>query len=357
MNIYDYEAVKRHICIENVAYHLCLEPKERVGNEIKVICPFCGYNRVGKEASMCLNTESNKYHCFRCGAGGYSIGLFAKVKMINNTDAFNQLLQRECFSQDKASLKIIHTNMIADVYFRDKIYRRFLGMLKLDPQHKKILKELGFLDSSIENGLYKSIPKNYIKRRLVTNALSKEFNLAGTPGFFQEEDFKWCFSRNDGFFIPIYDNDGYIEGLSIHLDKPYNDNKDIWFSSNNKINGTQAKSWIMKSNIDAYADIVFLTDNLLLGNYIKEVTDAPIIAFQNITNSYMILKEIERTNIRNIVFVIQVPYINDNLDYITNRVFRDLIPLGYNLDIKCVNEFKDILNINVDDCYYMGNVA
>ena len=264
MNIYDYEAVKRHICIENVAYHLCLEPKERVGNEIKVICPL---------------------------------------------------------------------------------------------QHKKVLKNLGFLDSSIENGLYRSIPKNYIKRRLLTNTLSKEFNLSGCPGFYQEEDLKWCFARNDGFFIPIFDKDGYIEGMSIHLDKPYNDNRDIWFSSNNKINGTQAKSWIMRNNIKQDTDTVILTDNLLLGNYIKETINTPIIAFQNITNSYMILREIEKTNIRNIVFVLKVPYINDNLDYITNRVFRDLIPLGYNLDIKCVKDYKEILNIDFNECYNMGYVA
>lgn len=35
---------------------------------------------------------------------------------------------------------------------------------------------------------------------------------------------------------------------------------------------------------------------------------------------------------------------HNNLDYIINRIFRDLIPLGYNLDVKCVNNYKDFLD-------------
>ena len=41
MDILDYEEVKKHIDILNVAYHLCLEIVEEKGYEIKAICPFC----------------------------------------------------------------------------------------------------------------------------------------------------------------------------------------------------------------------------------------------------------------------------------------------------------------------------
>ena len=121
-----------------------------------------------------------------------------------------------------------------------------IGMLKLEGQHRRYLRGLGLLDSSIDVGRYRAIPKNYIKRRIIGSELARKHNLAGIPGFFQEEDFKWCFNRYDGFFVPVFDENGYIQGLSIHLDKPFNNNQDIWFSSNNKINGTNAKSWIMK---------------------------------------------------------------------------------------------------------------
>ena len=164
--------------------------------------------------------------------------------------------------------------------------------------------------------------------------------MLGIPGFFQEEDFQWCFNRMDGFFVPVYNQNGLIQGLSIHLDKPFNNTSDIWFSSNNKINGTNAKSWIMRNNINEETTDILLTDSFLLGNLLKETINAPTVAFQNITNSYSILKEIENTNITKITFVLRVSQCN-NLDYIIRRVFRDLIPLGYNLDVKIIKDIKD----------------
>ena len=224
-------------------------------------------------------------------------------------------------------------------------------MLRLETQHKKYLSNIGFLNSSIEDGLYRSIPKNYIKRRLIAYNLSKKHNLSGIPGFFQEEDFKWSFSRYEGFFVPVFDKNGYIQGLSIHLDKNFKNTSDIWFSSSNKINGTGTKNWIMKGNLEHNSDSVRLTDNFILGNLMKETMGAPVIAFQNISNSYMILKEIEKTNVKNITFIIRIPQANENLDYIIRRVFRDLIPLGYNLEMKCISNYSEIFNEDFTTSY------
>lgn len=323
----------------------------------KQFARFAGYNKLSKIPTMSLNSQTNKYCCTRCGAGGYSIGLYARIKGIDTKKAYKELQERECFSPDKSHIEISPINLLVDIEIRDAVYREFLNMLKLEPQHRRYLKSLGFLDSSIDEGLYKTIPKSYIKRRLIGNALSKKYNLCGIPGFFQEEDFKWCFSRMDGFFVPVYDKNGYIEGLSIHLDKPFNNNQDIWFSSNNKINGTNARSWIMKNNITDLSDSVIITDNFLLGNLIKETINAPTIAFQNISNSYMILREIEKTNIKNILFVIRLPQANENLDYIINRIFRDLIPLNYNLDIKYISNYKEFFDKDFDVTYTLKEVA
>ena len=69
MHELDYKEVKKHIHIFNVAYHLCLEIVDEKGFETKVICPFCGYNKLSKIPTMSLNTTNNKYCCSRCGAG------------------------------------------------------------------------------------------------------------------------------------------------------------------------------------------------------------------------------------------------------------------------------------------------
>lgn len=357
MDKLDAKEVERHINILNVAYHLNLEIIETRGNESKAICPFCGYNKVSKIPTLNLNYQNNKYHCVRCGVGGYSIGLYAKLRNIDTKKAYIELLQRDCFSINKAPIEISPINLISDIEKRDAVYRDFINMLKLESQHKRYLEELGFLNSSIDNGLYRTIPKNYIKRRLICSNLSRKYDLSGISGFFQEEDFKWCFSGYRGFFVPVINQNGYIEALSVHLDKQFNNTSDLWFSSSGKINGTSAKSAIMKSNIDEDTWHIVITDNLLLGNLIKETIDAPVIAFQKITNSYMILKEIEETNIQDISFVFRVPNLNENIDYIINRIFRDLIPIGYNLNIKYIRDYKDIFDEEFSVTYALNRVA
>lgn len=313
--------------------------------KVKQYVHFVGYNKNSKIPTMSLNSQNNKYCCSRCGTGGYSVGLYAKLRKIDNKKAFKELLDRKCFSLDRVPVEISPINLISDIEIRDKVYREFLGMLKLELQHKKILKNMGFLESSLESGLYKTVPQNYIKRRLICYNLSRKHKLAGIPGFFQEEDFKWNFSGGKGFFVPVFDKNGFIQGLSIHLDRTFNNTSDIWFSSNNKINGTGTKNWVMKNNIRKNTNSIFLTDNFLLGNLIKETLNYPTIAFQNISNSYGILKEIEETNVTNITFVLRVDHTN-NLDYIIRRIFRDLIPLGYNLHVKTISNYKDFFDDN-----------
>lgn len=113
----------------------------------------------------------------------------------------------------------------------------------------------------------------------------------------------------------------------------------------------------MRYNIAQDSQSVLLTDNFLLGNLIKETINAPIIAFQNISNSYTILKEIEGTDIKNITFVLRIPQSNQNLNYIINRVFRDLIPLGYSLEVKYVNNYKDFFEKDFNVTYTLNKVA
>lgn len=280
---------------------------------------------------------------------GYSIGLYAKVRNINTKKAFRELIEKECFSIEASHITISPINAIADINKRDAVYRDFLNMLKLELKHRNYLKEQGFLDSTIDIQLYRTIPKSYIKRRLIGNILKRKYDLAGIPGFYQEEDFGWTFTNAKGFFIPILDENNKIQGLAIHLDDKVNATNDILFSSKDKINGTATKNFISKNNITENTDTIVLTDNLILGNLIKDTINVPTIAFSNITNSYQILNILDNTNIKNIIFTIRKNG-EQHLDYIINRVFRDLIPLGYNLETKYINNYKDILK---DDFLYL----
>ena len=87
----------------------------------------------------------------------------------------------------------------------------------------------------------------------------------------------------------------------------YTYSKDLWFSSKGKINGTAIKNIVVKRNITKDTDTVVLTDNFLLGNYIEEALEVPIIAFSNISNSKQILKILDNTNIQ--IFYLLLKYI------------------------------------------------
>lgn len=193
MDKLDFQEVQKHINILNVAYHLCLEVVEEKGFETRCICPFCGYNKLSKIPTMSLNTRDNKYCCTRCGNGGYSVGLYARVRGMDTKKAYKELLEKECYSQNKSRVEISPINLLADIELRDSVYRDFLGMLKLEGQHRRYLKSLGFLDSSIDDGLYKTIPKNYIKRRIIVAELSRKYNLAGIPRIFSRRRFQMVF--------------------------------------------------------------------------------------------------------------------------------------------------------------------
>ena len=257
---------------------------------------------------------------------------------------------------ERSNITISPVNELANIETRDMVYRDFLNMLNLEGHHKSYLQRIGFLNSTIDAQMYRSIPKKKIKRRLIANSLKRKYDLAGIPGFFQEEDWCWTFSAPRGFFIPLFDEHNRIQALSIHLDEEFNGISDMWFSSNGKINGTATKNWISKNNITSDTKTVILTDDLLLGNLIKAILNVPIISFSSISNSYQILKAIDNTNIQNIIFTVRSAD-NQNLDYIINRIFRDLIPLGYNLEIKYVRDYRDIFKDDFLTLYRLDKVA
>ncbi len=113
----------------------------------------------------------------------------------------------------------------------------------------------------------------------------------------------------------------------------------------------------MTSNLEENSGDVIITDNFILGNLIRENYDTPLIAFQNISNSYIILRAIEKTNVKNIIFVIRLSQANENLDYIINRILRNLIPLNYNIDIKYIDNYKDIFEEKFNVNYTLNKAA
>lgn len=157
-----------------------------MGMKVEQYVHFVGYNKNSKVPTLSLNSDNNKYHCVRCGTGGYGTELYAKVRGISKCQAIDELLKKECYSQNKVKIEISPINLLANIKLRNAVYRDFLNMLKLEGQHISYLRRIGLLDSSIEDNLYRTAPKNYIKRRIIAHNLSKKYDLAR---------YSWIFPR------------------------------------------------------------------------------------------------------------------------------------------------------------------
>ena len=85
---------------------------------------------------------------------------------------------------NKSHIEISPINELADIETRDKVYRDLLNMLKLKASHRKELENMGFLNSDIEEKMYRTIPKDNILRRLTANKLKRKYDLSGILGFY-----------------------------------------------------------------------------------------------------------------------------------------------------------------------------
>ena len=82
----------------------------------------------------------------------------------------------------------------------------------------------------IQKNGYKSTPV-FGFRKLTERLIEAGCTVEGVPGFYQEEDGAWSirFKRKcSGFLIPVRTIEGYIVGMQIRLDYPFDHTKYIW---------------------------------------------------------------------------------------------------------------------------------
>lgn len=101
----------------------------------------------------------------------------------------------------------------------------------------------------------RSVPKKYGK--LYSKAmyeLSGRYDLSGVPGFYRQGR-QWHMATSEGFFIPVRDAQGCIQGLQVRLDNG-GEQKYKWFSSNGFPGGTKCAAFLhvvnWKPGIETY---------------------------------------------------------------------------------------------------------
>lgn len=179
-----------------------------------VICghdSYCGYN-------------SHIASCMREDNGAYS-----QVKMKDGGIAYLHWLaapQRGIERKSHAAPVPLTTVLPAALEMRDRIYRDFLNMLRLNPIHRQELLTRGLSEKSITEGGYKSVPEKEAPWSICKRLMEHGHELSGIPGFHCADGKNgkqyWTFLNRPAYFIPVTDNKGRIQALQRHMNDSSN---------------------------------------------------------------------------------------------------------------------------------------
>ena len=286
-------------------------------------CPVCCKKKLN------INVAKGVFNCPRCGAGGGPIALYGFMKynidpqtakttevrqqLMNEVNGFASNLQ--AVSVQRPVIKRIDVDP-SDIALRSKCYQNFLNKLSLAQPHKDNLISRGLPEAIILKNGYKSVPLSGLTK--IPPELLKDGNsLLGTPGFYQDDSDKWVMQKNaSGFFVPVRNVRGEIEGLQIRADKPFENRKYYWFSSPDKKQGCGAKTW---SHFVGYPEeIVYLTEGPLKADIINYFMDVPVIGIPGVNtlqNLEPMLDELRKYGVRGICTCFDMDFlVNPNVE-------------------------------------------
>ncbi|MGH2331799.1 DUF3854 domain-containing protein [Thermoanaerobacter mathranii] len=336
------------ISILDVAYKCGIKILRKINTEEYLArCPFCGDSENPEHGHLYLSTAKDAYHCVRCGAGGYAVGLYAACNRISTKEAYKKLISQNNRSEKKIPLvqniqKENTAKKIADIETRDKTYTALLSKLTLEKEHLKNLLKRGLSWEIIALNGYKSLPTdNKIRQEICHQLITEGHVLEGVPGFYTDRNNNWNFVYDKGFLIPVKNVQGKIQGLQIRLDNTRN-GKYKWFSSNGLKNGTSAHAW--QGIHGQPSEIVVITEGPLkadVAHYLSRLTFVSVPGVTAIKGIEVVLKNLGAKRI----------YIAFDMDLLTNKAVqkakekleKKLIEAGFEVRTKTWSrEYKGI---------------
>lgn len=275
--------------------------------EVEGYCPFCN----ARHNHLHLNTDSNKWHCKRCGAGGNAVTLYGKVHNLSNRAAFDELMQDTVlrFYQKPQRPSDTPVHDLAPLERRHDVYYDLLQMLRLSPAHLQNLLDRGLSPERIGENMYRTMPADWRVRRDIACTLAKSHDLRGVPGFFTKYG-EWSLWGKAGFLIPVLTKEGYIQGLQIRLDDTSN-GKYRWVSSNPEYktkdgqqvfeNGTRAFSWVHVTG-DTTKTTICITEGGLKGDVASWLKDeALFVCVPGVNNTEYLVEVLQGISPKKVV--------------------------------------------------------
>ena len=343
--------------VSEVAALLQLEIRQDNGAGIYTDCPFCGRKR-----KLYMHRQRQVFRCNYCDSSGNMLTLYASLYGKTNQESYREICdalhygtQRPTAFQPQtvSRFKGAAENTLADINTRHETYSQMLKLLPLSNENRKNLNQRGLSDSIIMENGYASTPSNQCQ--IVQKLLKQGCVLKGVPGFFQTDSGAWQMRSNDwtaGFFVPVRDEEGRIQGMQIRLNHGFKDGtKYIWFSSLGFQNGTSAGAavHIVGNPKDT---TVFVTEGALKSDIAHSMTGRTFIAAAGV-NQYrslaITLKKLKRIGVKKVVECYDVDKFK-NIHVMRGSIMLCLIAQKLGFQTKNVawdNRYKGI-----DDLHY-----
>lgn len=193
-------------------------------HRLRIKCPVCGHKdncAVNDDGTYCRRVRSD--HQGKDGGWWHS----------NN----------EAQARPRPVPRVVETPKPApvDKFKCDLIYQAFLRSLTLFTPHREDLTRRRLNELAIARGKFKSTPTEDEAARIV-KMLSEDCDLSNVPGFYKDSSGWRMVKVPSGFFIPVLDRQGLIQGLQIRRDclRHPKDNRYQWFSSRGYPLGTSS---------------------------------------------------------------------------------------------------------------------
>lgn len=274
------------------------------GSSVYVDCPLCG----GKN-KLNVNLSSNTWRCNRCGEGGGMIDMYQKMMGISTFDDAKKLL-RDAYNNispapqisidDKKRWQTAQKKKaeLAPAEVRNQTYSALLNKLTLARKHCGDLMRRGLSEEAIIRGNFKSIPQ-LGKVSLAEELRAEGYILRGVPGFYTTPEGHECISCvGSGYFIPVRNAYGQIEGMQIRYDNPSAAEaqkgefaKYKWFTSSGdtQTNGTSTSNInnVHFAGIDIMKapHVVYITEGPLKATIANYLSEKAFIAIPGVNNT------------------------------------------------------------------------
>lgn len=225
-------------CIEDVVRLNHLDVKKK-GTEYYFTCPVCGEN-----GACSYNPIKNKWHDWKCDAGGGPIDLFIaltkdpeKKAVYEGSDGI-KAAARDIFKALEGDYHVpaVNTKPLvkktvpkkASDEHCSRVYTALLQECTLEKAHFQKLLKRGLSTEQISKYMFNSVPKD--TKGVSRSLIKKGYVLKGVPGFYLnkgEWDLKIPYNhrlhkRETGTLCPVFDGErNLLLGFQINVDKPY----------------------------------------------------------------------------------------------------------------------------------------